>query len=189
MNDLFTLLFVWSSVWQTGSCIGTVTLFNGYLWFLQLSHGGNSTIQAPVDLSTFHALSQLDVKKIPPHWILGLDKFKDKLTLIRMSRSINFLEVRNLADDDLEYRFSSVHIGIGWFGLPDPLFTKCAKTVGPVAQTILHKPRSLTMDTQCCRMKYLVSLHLVSLPLRLCAYTLICGTWPVLYYGVYIRYE
>ena len=84
-------------------------------------------------MSTFHALSQLDVKKIPPHWILGLDKFKDKLTLIRMSRSINFLEVRNLADDDLEYRFSSVHIGIGWFGLPDPLSTKCAKTVGPVA--------------------------------------------------------
>ena len=66
-----------------------------------MSHGGNSTIQAPVDLSTFHALSQLDVKKIPPHWILGLDKFKDKLTLIRMSRSINFLEVRNLADDGI----------------------------------------------------------------------------------------
>lgn len=60
---------------------------------LQLTHGGSSTIQAPVDLSPFDKLTQLDVKRIPPHWIVGLEKLKGRLSLIRVSRSINYLEV------------------------------------------------------------------------------------------------
>ncbi|XP_067929584.1 serine/threonine-protein kinase 11-interacting protein-like isoform X2 [Watersipora subatra] len=60
--------------------------------YLRLSHGGTATIQAPVDLGVFNHLSQLDIKRIPIHWIVGLNRFQDRLTLIRMCRSLNFLE-------------------------------------------------------------------------------------------------
>jgi len=59
----------------------------------QLTHGGNSTIQGPINLSHFHHLTNLEVKRIPTHWIQGLRKLQGKLIIIKMSRSINYLEV------------------------------------------------------------------------------------------------
>lgn len=62
---------------------------------LQLLHE-NATLKGAVDVSRFHALTVLEVKRVPVHFLVGLGSLRSQLRVLICSRCVHSLQVLSL---------------------------------------------------------------------------------------------